>query len=587
MEQAGLRSLTRQLAEDLGWLEEHARGRGGAGMHAAQLLFAGGLVRNVLGPWLENRPTAPLHIAVLGGAGAGKSTVANFLCGGPVAEANPQAGFTRHPVAYVCAEAGSLAWGDYLGFLGPLKRLSAARGSDLDEDVYQVRRVGPESKDASLLRSAVVWDCPDMTTAASTGYQARLIEVAALADVIVFVASDERYNDEIPTRFLDLFLRTGKTVIVCLVKVREDDAAAFVDHFKKDVGKRLSAPPAAIVTIPHLPFAQLRDPVEQAGAFRERLLAEVRRLSHGDARQRTVQAALRYLKAHQGELETVAREDLAALDGWRKTVQAGQAEFEERYRREFLTGERFRRFDEAYARLVDLLEPPGLGKVAGTVLSLLRTPYRLVRGWFQRALTRPAAAAMPEKPVLEGAFSGWLDHLRKEAARRAAENPLWTLVREGFAGGLSDGAQERFDQGWRSLQLQQASETDAAARRVTERLERQPVGLNIIRAAKLALDATAIILLLVNFGIGLVSIIGIPLAVSLTQHFSELIAKAYVDHQRERVRNRQQELLRQLLSRPLAEWLSAWPVTGGSPYERLQAALARIGPALADIEKAV
>ncbi|MFO0968717.1 MAG: hypothetical protein U0793_24435 [Gemmataceae bacterium] len=45
-----------------------------------------------------------------------------------------------------------------------------------------------------------------------------------------------------------------------------------------------------------------------------------------------------------------------------------------------MTGERFRRFDEAYARLVvDLLEPPGLGKVAGTVLSLLRTPYRLVR----------------------------------------------------------------------------------------------------------------------------------------------------------------------------------------------------------------
>ncbi|MFO0968716.1 MAG: hypothetical protein U0793_24430 [Gemmataceae bacterium] len=58
-------------------------------------------------------------------------------------------------------------------------------------------------------------------------------------------------------------------------------------------------------------------------------------MSHGDARQRTVQAAAPLPQEHQGELETVARRIWPRLDGWRKTVQAGQAEFEERYRREF------------------------------------------------------------------------------------------------------------------------------------------------------------------------------------------------------------------------------------------------------------
>ena len=55
-----------------------------------------------------------------------------------------------------------------------------------------------------------------MTTWAAEAYIPRLIEAAALADVVVYVASDERYNDEIPTQFLKLLLQAGKPV-VCLL----------------------------------------------------------------------------------------------------------------------------------------------------------------------------------------------------------------------------------------------------------------------------------------------------------------------------------------------------------------------------------
>src|SRR5207245_2251616 len=103
--------------------------------------------------------------------------------------------FTRHPVAYTSAN-GTLTWPTHLGFLGPLQRLEEPSPSSLDDDVYQVRRVPVGGGSFSLLPSFVVWDCPDMTTWAASSYVSRLLEVAGLADVIIYVASDERYNDE-------------------------------------------------------------------------------------------------------------------------------------------------------------------------------------------------------------------------------------------------------------------------------------------------------------------------------------------------------------------------------------------------------
>src|SRR2546425_1172650 len=65
-----------------------------------ELHLAAALVRNCIGPFLDGQPASPLHLAVVGGAGAGKSTVVNVLNGTATAETNPQAGFTRHPIAY-------------------------------------------------------------------------------------------------------------------------------------------------------------------------------------------------------------------------------------------------------------------------------------------------------------------------------------------------------------------------------------------------------------------------------------------------------------------------------------------------------
>jgi hypothetical protein len=452
--------------------------------------------------------------------------------------------------------------------------------------VYQVRRV-PAGDGFSLLPQFVVWDCPDMTTWAATGYIPRLLEVAALADVLVYVASDERYNDEVPTEFLRMLLQTGKPVVVCLVKMKEADVPALLAHFQKEVLSQMSGTAIACLAIPHLTPEQLADPARHAGKYRIPLLNQVHVLGEppAAARRRTVHGAIHHLVYAQDSLLAAARNDVAALNQWREVVQSGQFEFDQRYKREYLTSEKFRSFDEALVRLMELLELPGVGKFVSGALYVLRTPYRLLRGFFTKALNRPETAGRPELPVLEGALEGWLDLLRKEAARRAETHPVWAHIEKGFNTGLMDIAQERFQQGFRGFQMSLVNEIEYTARAIYEELEKNPAKLNVLRGFKFSMDAGAIGLTLAAGGINVWDLVLVPLIASLTHQLVELLGQQYVDSQRELARQRQQSLVTQYISGPLAEWLAQWPATGGSAYERMQLALRRIPAAVEQLAR--
>jgi GTP-binding protein EngB required for normal cell division len=588
MDPADHRQLVSLLASDLAWLEDHCRPQPALAREAGQLRLAAALVRNVVGPFLDSSQRTPLQVAVVGGAGAGKSTIVNFLVGAVVAEANPQAGYTRHPTAYVTA-TGSTGWAGHLGFLGPLRKLDQPQPSNLDEDVYQVRRLPSTAQ--SPLGDVVVWDCPDMTTWAAEGYVPRLIEVAGLADVIVYVASDERYNDEVPTQFLQLLIRAGKAVVVVLTKMNPSQATQLIEHFQHEVFDRLhrdgaDSAPIPVLAVPYMTPDYLSDPVRKAVAYRIPLLNQVMVL--GDpavARTRTVDHAIQYLSTSGGELLDVARQDLAAIDAWQSLVQTSRYEFDRRYQSEFLAGEGFRRFDEARERLLDLLELPGAGRFFAMVMWGLRLPYRAVRGMVEKALTRPPAVSAGEVQVLERAFRAWMDELRAEAIRRADSHPLWKHVSVGFNSGLQEAATERFQTLLRSFQTGSAEEIEGAARAVTAGLEKNPALLVILRALKLILDVVAIILAIWAGGWDWLTLILIPIFVSLAHQLVELVVRQYVEGKRSAVRKRKMTIVSQVVSGPLAEWLIKWPASGGSAYEKLQAALRRVPETIAQLKR--
>lgn len=590
MDTLSTRTLTQQLADDLGYLEQHAlRTKDATG--AARLRLAAALVRNSIGPTLDGQEPTPLHVVVTGGAGAGKSTVSNMLSGSSASEANPQAGFTRHPIAFT-GIPGPLAWANYLGFLGTLSRLTQPAASSLDQDVYQIRRVPLEPNTFTLLNDWVVWDCPDMTTWAAQNYTSRLLEAAALADVIIYVASDERYNDEAPTQFLRMLLQTGKPVVCVLVKMREEDAPALLAHFKSEVLDKMPEGQGAVgvLAIPFLTAEERADPVRGAARYRIPLLNQVAVLGSTPqvARRRTVLGASAYLVAQQAALLEVARPDVQALEAWSRLVRTGQEEFDKRYEREYLATEKFRGFDEALVRLIALLDLPGIGQALSGVLYVVRTPFRLVGGWLSKAITRPEVPTRPEEAVLDESLAGWSAELRKEALRRSGEHPLWAHLSQAFQTADMDSKfKERFASAYRDYQASLATEVDRTARNIYEQLEKNPLALNGLRAGKFALDAAAIAGTVLTGGIGLHDIVLVPLVASITHKLVEFLGQQVVDTEREATRTRQLEIERRHLSGPMSEWLAAWPATSGGPFERLQLALRRLPPAIAALDERV
>lgn len=588
MDKSDTRGLIGQLSDDLSWLEQHCRQQPDQASHAGKLRLGAALVRNLIGPFLDGQAPTPLHVTVVGGAGAGKSTVVNLLTGSTTAEANPQAGFTRHPIAYTNAN-GLVTWPAHLGFLGPLQRLTEPAPANLDRDVYQVRRISADSHSASLLQNFTVWDCPDMTTWAAAGYVPRLLEICGLADVLVYVASDERYNDEVPTQFLRLLLEAGKPVVVAIMKMREADAQAFLEHFKSAVLSKLPGGAINLLAIPFLSAEELATPTSRAAKYRIPLLNQVAVL--GDpaaiARKRSVRLATNYLVAESERLLSAARNDLTALHSWRTMVQSAQIEFDSRYRHEYLETHKFRRFDEALVRLLELLDLPGIGQFVSNALWVMRTPYRLVKGWLGKALRRPDSIQQPELPVLEAALAGWLDMLRKEAVRQTGKHPLWAYIEKGFESDLTEMARDKFREGFQNFQMGMSDEVDRTARAIYEDLEKNPMLLNTLRGGKFAMDIAAIGVTLATGTIGAQDLILVPLAASVSHQLVEWLGAQYVDNQREHARNRQQAMVTQYISKPLADWLIAWPTSGGSAYERLQLALKRIPPGIQKLDAAV
>lgn len=538
-------------------------------------------------------PGRPPQVAVLGPTQTGKSTIVNLLLGAPLAAVSPLAGFTVHAQGFwIGADESDDRWTAEL-FPG-WQRCEPAALSRNRLDCYALtivargrpRTGAPGSANvptgqtgesaAPLFEQAdipaeppaglppcVVWDTPDFDTLAAGVYRRGVLEVAALADVHVFVLSKEKYSDLSVWRLLRLLRPLSRPLVICLNKLPPEAVETVTASLRERV-QALGNHEVPIVSFEYQPGA---DALAALAALPE--VWELRdRLAEG------VQAAwgrdrgsglVAFLREHWADWTAPLAAELAARRAWEQEVGAALGEALESYRRDFLDHPlRFDTFRRATAELLHLLELPGVAGVLGRVRQVLSWPARRLLTAGRSWSARHKGGAVPRGPGSEEVVLGQiveklLTRLEREAARRSDPATPGHAVWRALACRLEQHEarlRETFQAAARRQRDQFAPEIQRAANQLYERLQDNPALLNTLRAARATTELGLIALAVKTGGLGVNDLVFAPAMFAVTSLLTEGALGSYMGHIAGELKKRQlahvrQELIEGVFAREL------------------------------------
>lgn len=531
-----------------------------------EVRFASALTRYRFAPPVGKMVSERVHVMTFGGAGAGKSTMTNILLGADVAEVNAQAGYTRHPIAFLKSDSDrpSELWPNWLGIL---ERHDSAEPANVDEHRFGWRRLQGDLSDPGFLRRHVVWDCPDLTAKDSTYYQTRVVEIAALAQVAVYVASDERYNDELPTNFLQAMLDAGKWVVVALTKVAPHEADELVRLFQQQVVRKLRSAERilAVLPIPSPPPGKMSvlwtDQAPHGARFREAIERVTADFTHVQADAR--RSACKYLKSRQARLLDPLRRDLAEWRGWLELIRQHANEAVARYERDYLARVRHPELEHARGEVVGLFEFAGPLSYLGRGLEWLRTPWRLARSfWKQFTPIRPAPQ-VDEDRAIEKTRRGLLESLQVTTATRQRRHPLWQALHAA----LQQDAVELVEPAFYRVRNRQRREIEeqleTVGQTVRAEIERFPFARPALQWARVLVDALMVVGGIWLVGFKPLAVLVVFLAVGAADELVSLAARYYVNRHRAGLVRRQKDNIRELIQVAYIDSLVQLPLSTG------------------------
>jgi hypothetical protein len=257
-------------------------------------------------------PDAPILAVVAGGTNVGKTTLLNALAGAEVARATPLARGTKAAVIWAHrARVASFLRG---GFLPGYERRALSRPEEPNEDASAgaLLVAGHERQD---LFAVALADSPDIDSV-HKGNKRVAWDLLYASDAVLFVASEEKYNDEACVAFLERAFRHGKRVLALLNKcgapeAEEDFRRAVVPGAAARAGRPEAA--ARLFTVPYLPGsgAQRAERAREAAAP---IAAAVAALAE-DAESIRVEA-------RRGAARALAEEAAPALERLRREAES-------------------------------------------------------------------------------------------------------------------------------------------------------------------------------------------------------------------------------------------------------------------------
>jgi hypothetical protein len=529
----------------------------------------------------------PVHVALFGGTNSGKSTVLNLLVGRAAAGMHVMARFSQYPEAY-CPDAFGDRWLTSAPSRFPgyqcYRNAHPPRQSDeaLTQHGYRpaFAILDLDHLGAPLLAqpaaTAVFWDAPDFSTEEAQTYLSAVLDVVALADLVIMTVTDESYADDRGTALLRMVSDSGVTLYVVANKLV--DSPELIQDIKAKLASYWCG------TTLSLPMVKGRTPEErlrhllatsEAAVLQQTVGREV--ASGSQLKRQGLAAAVEFIQRRFGEVLRPLVAEVEMAKAWEHMVErVTQQELLERYRSEYLDGQRYGEFNQTLVRLVDLLEIPGIGPLLRLLSTAAQTPFRLAREALRNVWGggRLQPTQPPEHEILDTLIQRWLTALRSEAQLLAstASHPAWgDLVRRLDSHEFSRRLAQTFDHAYGSYRQTVNEEIQRRAQEIYQAIALRPWRLNILRGTNLIVDATSIILVVKSGGLNWSDAVLGPLVAGLRHALLEAGLDKYLQTQQRLLKHHQLAALQGVVEQHLARPIRLLFV-GGARAEELEAA---------------
>ncbi len=319
--------------------------------------------------------TSHLWVVLLGGTGTGKSTLFNAVAGKELSRTGVERPKTRGAIAY--AHRHALIEENFPFPAVRLNRGGVAAPKTMAADGAPGRLLLLEH-DRDECYTFVLVDTPDLDSVEVENR--RLAQhLYLLADMVLFLTSQEKYADEVPYRLLLQVVREQRPYFILVNKADgnltlQEVAASFRDH-------EISFPEGRLWLIPYLPSHPSRAIFGDRAfrSFMERFSHEAISETTPVSRERRLSERAADVRARAAELSRLLQEDEQAAEQWLNRLEALSSrvsrELMERQKQRFSAMSREylqREIRKLYARYDVLAKPRRFVK------ELVLTPLRLL-----------------------------------------------------------------------------------------------------------------------------------------------------------------------------------------------------------------
>jgi len=522
-------------------------------------------------------PEFPVQLVVVGPTQAGKSSLVNWLLKKNLAVASAMAGYTVHCQGYLIDESTpEMSSGETIedclaGYFGEMTLQTQAA---LDRQLLAEYSFTRLQETDPQLSGIVVWDTPDFDSIDSFGYRAPVLRAVALADLVLFVVSKEKYADKTVWDMLLLLQQLNVPVMVVMNKTEPAVRTELAESYQSKY-KNLLQSSATGQTVPELLFID-----EYAGSnedivsnveladFRATVLSSITRGTVASQRTNSVD----FMNTHWAGWTEAINNDHRQTDEWKAIVDTVCDDLVARYRSEYLEHTRYKEtFQLALAELLVLLEVPGLAEPLGKIRGMVTWPMRKLLGTARdmqsnTAATAPADDRSVERRLLEELYLHGLSRISTRVSVKQAESDWWQQIREGLDD-RHDGLVSGYHKGLDNYQVLLQVEIERAAQALYTKLQEQPATLNSLRAARVTTDAAAVVLAVKSGGLGAVDLVLAPAMLSLTSMFAEGVLGQYMQKVQNDLRNYQQKEVSVLLRQKFRTRL--YPIAGSGGNKQL------------------